>query len=48
MTVEADETHIDRKSTSRAFKPPGVKQFVFALVPRNGGVRSFHAKRHRG
>jgi transposase-like protein len=42
MTVEADETYIGRKSTSRAFLPPGVKQSVFALVQRGGGVRSFH------
>ncbi len=41
-TVEADKTYIGRKSTSRAFKPPGVKQSVFALVERGGGVRSFH------
>jgi transposase-like protein len=42
MTVEADETFIGRKSTSRAYEPPGVKQAVFALVQRGGGVRSFH------
>jgi transposase-like protein len=42
MTVEADETFIGRKSASRAFQPPGVKQSVFALVQRDGGVRSFH------
>ena len=42
MTVEADETFIGRKSTSRAYEPPGVKQVVFALVQRDGGVRSFH------
>jgi transposase-like protein len=42
MTIEADETYIGRKSTSRAFKPPGIKQAVFALVERGGGVRSFH------
>ena len=42
MTVEADETFIGRKSTSRAYEPPGVKQAVFALVQRDGGVRSFH------
>jgi transposase-like protein len=36
MTVEADETYIGRKSTSRAFKPPGVKQAVFPLVQRDG------------
>jgi transposase-like protein len=40
MTVEADETLIGRKSTSRANEPPGVKQSVFALVRRDGGVRS--------
>jgi transposase-like protein len=42
MTIEADETFIGRKASSRAFKPPGVKQAVFALVERGGGVRSFH------
>lgn len=42
MSVEADETFIGRKSTSRAYEPPGVKQSVFALVQRDGGVRSFH------
>jgi transposase-like protein len=42
MTIEADETYIGRKSTSRAYEPPAVKQSVFALVQRNGGVRSFH------
>jgi transposase-like protein len=41
-TVEADETFIGRKSTSRAYEPPGVKQAVFALVQRGGSVRSFH------
>jgi len=42
LTIEADETFIGRKSTSRAYKPPGKKQAVFALVERGGGVRSFH------
>jgi transposase-like protein len=42
QTVEADETYIGRKSTSRAFEPPAPKQSVFALVERNGAVRSFH------
>ena len=42
MTVEADETYIGRKSTSRVYEPPGVKQAVFALVQRDGTVRSFH------
>lgn len=42
FTIEGDETYIGRKSTSRAFKPPGVKQAVFALVERGGAVRSFH------
>jgi transposase-like protein len=42
MTVEADETYIGRKSTSRAYEPPAVKQSVFALVERGGAVRSFH------
>lgn len=42
MTVEADETFIGRKASSRAYKPPGVKQAVMALVERGGAVRSFH------
>jgi hypothetical protein len=40
--VEGDETYIGRKSTSRAFAPPGVKQSVMSLVQRGGHVRSFH------
>jgi len=42
MTVEADETYIGRKSTSRACEPPAVKQAMFALVQRDGTVRSYH------
>jgi transposase-like protein len=42
MTIEAGEPYIGRKASSRAFKPPGVKQAVFALIQRRGGVRSFH------
>jgi hypothetical protein len=41
-TIEADETYIGRKSTGRAFEPPGVKQAASAVVQRDGGVRSFH------
>jgi transposase-like protein len=41
-TVEADETYIGRKSTSKAFKPPAEKQAVMALVERDGKVRTFH------
>jgi transposase-like protein len=40
--VEADETFIGRKSTSRAYEPPAKKQAVMALVQRGGKVRSFH------
>jgi transposase-like protein len=40
--VEADETFIGRKSTSRAYDPPAKKQAVLALVQRRGKVRSFH------
>lgn len=40
--VEADETYVGRKAESRAYKPPGVKQPVMALVQRGGRVRSFH------
>lgn len=42
FTVEADETFIGRKSTSKAFLPPSKKQAVMSLVQRDGGVRSFH------
>jgi transposase-like protein len=41
-TVEADETYIGRKSTSRAFEAPAKKQAVMSLVERDGRVRSFH------
>ena len=41
-TVEADETYIGRKSTSRAVEPPAKKQAVLSLVQRGGRVRSFH------
>ena len=41
-TVEADETYIGRKSTSKAFLPPSIKAPVMALVERGGIVRSFH------
>ena len=40
--VEADETFIGGKSTSRAYKPPRKKEAVFALVERDGESRSFH------
>jgi len=40
--IEADETYIGRKSTSRAFEAPGPKQAVMALVERGGAIRSFH------
>jgi transposase-like protein len=41
-TVEADETYIGRKATSRAFEEPAPKQSVMSLVERGGAVRSFH------
>jgi hypothetical protein len=41
-TVEADETYIGRKATSRAFEAPAKKQAVMSLVERDGRVRSFH------
>ena len=41
-TVEADETYIGRKASTKAFKPVSEKQAVFALVERDGSVRSFH------
>jgi transposase-like protein len=40
--VEADETFIGGKSTSRAYKPPRKKEAVFALVERDGESHSFH------
>jgi len=40
--VEADETFIGRKSTSRAYEPPTKKQAVLALVQGGGWGRSFH------
>jgi transposase-like protein len=42
QTLEADETYVGRKSTSKAYKPPGPKQAVMALVERHGKVRTFH------
>jgi transposase-like protein len=41
-TIEADETYVGRKASSRAYEAPGPKQPVMALVERNGRVRSFH------
>jgi transposase-like protein len=41
-TLEADETYVGRKSTSRAYEAPAPKQAVFSLVEREGRVRSFH------
>lgn len=40
--VEADETFIGRKSTTKAFKPISEKMAVLSLVERGGSVRSFH------
>ena len=40
--VEADETYVGGKAKNKAFGPPPKKQAVFALVERDGGVRSFH------
>jgi transposase-like protein len=41
-TVEVDETYVGRKADSKAFLAPAEKEPVFALVERNGKVRSFH------
>jgi transposase-like protein len=41
-TVEADETFIGGKAENRAYGPIPPKQAVFALVERDGRVRSFH------
>ena len=40
--VEADETYIGGKAKNKAFGPPPKKHPVFALVERDGEVRSFH------
>jgi transposase-like protein len=42
ITVEVDETYMGRKASSKAFLPPAEKSPVFALVERQGQVRSFH------
>ena len=41
-TVEADESYVGGKAKNRAFGPPPKKEVVFALVEREGKVRSFH------
>ncbi len=41
-TLEADETFIGGKAENRAYGPIPPKQSVFALVERDGRVRSFH------
>jgi transposase-like protein len=41
-TLEADETWIGGKAENRAYGPIPPKQSVFALVERDGRVRSFH------
>jgi hypothetical protein len=40
--VEADETYVGRKATSRVYEPPAKKQAATALVQRGRRVRSFH------
>ncbi len=40
--VEADETYVGGKAQNKAFGPPPKKHPVFALVERDGEVRSFH------
>ncbi len=40
--VEADETFVGGKARNKAFGPPPKKHAVFALVERDGEVRSFH------
>jgi transposase-like protein len=42
LGVEADETFIGGKAENRAYGPIPPKQSVFALVERDGRVRSFH------
>lgn len=41
-TVEADESYVGGKAANRAFKEPPKKEAVFALVERDGRMRSFH------
>ena len=41
-TVEADESYVGGKARNRAFRKPRKKEAVFALVEREGKVRSFH------
>jgi hypothetical protein len=40
--VEADETYVGGKARNRAYAPPPKKVAVFALVERDGKVRSRH------
>ena len=40
--VEGDETYVGGKAKNKAFGPPPKKHAVFALVEREGEVRSFH------
>ncbi len=40
--IEADETYVGGKAKNKAFGPPPKKMAVFALLEREGGVRSFH------
>jgi transposase-like protein len=42
MTLEADETYVGAKAGRKLRRPPVEKQPVFALVERQGHVRSFH------
>ena len=41
-TVEADESFVGGKAKNKAFGDPPKKEAVFALVEREGKVRSFH------
>lgn len=40
--VEADETYVGGKARNKAYGPPPKKAAVFALVERDGSVRSRH------
>jgi transposase-like protein len=46
--IEADETYVGRRKGTKAYKGPGAKNVVLALVERDGEVRAFHIPNVRG